>query len=194
MRVRPGERALVSGTGPLLMVVAGQLHRAGERVVAVLEAGGPAYTARLAARAWRLPGLLRDGARYRLELARARIPVRYHHSVFAAYGDGAVDSVAYGPVDPRDWRPALHRHRRMKVDLLVAGYGFVPNVELCELAGCRLEYVHPLGGWVPVRDAAMRPTVPGVFAAGDGAGVGGALVAVDEGRVAGISAAEQAGL
>jgi NAD(P)H-nitrite reductase large subunit len=35
--------------------------------------------------------------------------------------------------------------------------------------------------------------LPGVFAAGDGAGVGGSLVAVEEGRIAGITAAEQAG-
>jgi NAD(P)H-nitrite reductase large subunit len=79
------------------------------------------------------------------------------------------------------------------VDLLVAGYGFVPSVELCELAGCRTGYAHRLGGWVPVRDVTMQTTVPGVFAVGDGAGVAGALVAVEEGRVAGITAAEQAG-
>ena len=193
MRVRPGERALVSGTGPLLPVVAGQLHRAGVRVVAVLEAGGSAFRARVLARAWRQPGLVRDGARYRLELARAGIPVRYHHSVFAAHGDGAMSSVVYGPVDPGDWRPVPDRQRRVDVDLLVVGYGFVPNVELCELAGCRTVYETRLGGWVPVRDSTMQTTVPGVFAAGDGAGVGGALVAVQEGRVAGITAAELAG-
>jgi len=193
MRIRPGERALVSGTGPLLMVVAGQLHRAGVKVVAVLEAGGSAYTAGTLRRAWRQWGLLRDGARYRLDLARAGIPVRYHHSVFAAHGDTGVTSVTYGPVEPGDWRPVRQRERRVEVDLLVVGYGFVPSVELCELAGCRTEYVPGLGGWVPVRDPRMQTTVPGVFAVGDGAGVAGALVAVEEGRIAGIAAAEQTG-
>jgi hypothetical protein len=67
-------------------------------------------------------------------------------------------------------------------------------VELCELAGCRLEYRARLGGWVPVRDETMQTTVSGVFAAGDGAGVAGSVVAVEEGRVAGITAAEQAGV
>ncbi|OLB75894.1 MAG: hypothetical protein AUI14_20040 [Actinobacteria bacterium 13_2_20CM_2_71_6] len=193
MRVRPGDRALVTGTGPLLLVVAGQLHHAGVRVVAVLEAGGSAFTAGTLARAWRQWGLLGDGARYRLDLARARIPVRYHHSVFAAHGDGELDSVTYGPVAATDWRPIRERQRRVDVDLLVVGYGFVPGTELCELAGCRTEYRHRLGGWVPVRDPLMRTTARGVFAAGDGAGVAGALVAVEEGRIAGITAAEQAG-
>ena len=193
MRVRPGERALVAGTGPLLMVVAGQLHRAGVRVVGVLEAGGSAFTAGMLGRAWRQPGLLADGARYRLELARAGIPVRYHHTVFEANGDRELRGVTYGPVDPTDWRPVRQRQRHVDADLLVVGFGFVPNVELCELAGCATAYRHRLGGWVPVRDATMQTTVPGVFAAGDGAGVAGALVAVEEGRVAGVTAAEQAG-
>jgi hydrogen cyanide synthase HcnB len=192
MRVRPGDRALVAGTGPLLPVVAGQLHHAGVRVVGVLEAGRSAFTVDALRRSWRLPGLLADGCRYRLGLARARIPVRYHHTVFAAHGDREVTGVTYGPVDAH-WRPDRERQRRVEVDLLVTGFGFVPNAELCELAGCRLGYRPRLGGWVPVRDATMQTTVPGVFAAGDGAGIAGALVAVEEGRIAGITVAEQAG-
>jgi bacterioferritin-associated ferredoxin len=39
----------------------------------------------------------------------------------------------------------------------------------------------------------METTVPGIFAAGDGAGVGGAALAVLEGRVAGIAAAARLG-
>jgi NADPH-dependent 2,4-dienoyl-CoA reductase/sulfur reductase-like enzyme len=192
MRVRPGERALVAGTGPLLMVVAGQLHRAGVQVVAVLEAGRSAFTAGMAARAWRQWGLLRDGGRYRLELARAGIPVRYHFAVFEAHGAGLLRGVTYGPVDD-DWRPDRARQHRVDVDLLVVGYGFVPSPELYDLAGCTMVYEHRVGGWVPVRDATMQTTVPGVFAAGDSAGIAGAQVAVEEGRIAGITAAEQAG-
>jgi NADPH-dependent 2,4-dienoyl-CoA reductase/sulfur reductase-like enzyme len=193
MRVRPGERALVAGTGPLLQVVAGQLHRAGVRVVAVLEAGRSAATPGMAARAWRQWGLLADGARYQLGLMRAGIPMLYNHAVFAAHGDNVVDSVTYGPVSASSWEPIREQQRRVDVDLLVVGYGFVPCVELCELAGCQTEYVHPLGGWVPIRDTTLQTTVPGVFAVGDGAGVAGSVVAVEEGRIAGITAAEQAG-
>jgi bacterioferritin-associated ferredoxin len=193
MRVRPGERALVAGTGPLLQVVAGQLHHAGVHVVAVLEAGRSAATPGMVARSWREWGLLRDGARYRFDLVRSRIPVFYNSAVFEAHGSDVLTSVTYGTVSTSDWKPMRERQRRVDVDLLVAGYGFVPSVELCELAGCHTEYVHRVGGWVPIRDTTLQTTVPGVFAVGDGAGVAGALVAVEEGRVAGITAAEQAG-
>jgi hydrogen cyanide synthase HcnB len=193
MRIQPGKRALVAGTGPLLLVVAHQLHHAGVRVTAVLEAGRSAFTASTALRARRQWGLLGDGSRYRLGLARAGIPIRYNHTVFEAHGDIELRSVTYGPVAASDWKPIRAQRCNVDVDLLVAGFGFVPSTELCELAGCRTEYVHQLGGWAPVRDGTMQTTVAGIFAVGDGAGVAGALAAVDEGRVAGITVAEQAG-
>ncbi|MGH9348980.1 MAG: (2Fe-2S)-binding protein, partial [Vicinamibacterales bacterium] len=43
--------------------------------------------------------------------------------------------------------------------------------------------------WVPRRNADLETTVPGIYAAGDGAGVAGAVVAADEGRIAGLAAA-----
>jgi hydrogen cyanide synthase HcnB len=194
MRVRPGDRAVVTGTGPLLLVVANQLHHAGVQVAAVLEAGRSAFTAGTLAQAWRQWGLLADGARYWLGLRRAGIPVLYNHSIFAAHGDGQLESVTYGPLDAASWRPIRGREQRADVDLLVTGFGFVPSSDLSELTGCRTEYVEHLGGWIPVRDAMMRLTVPGIFAVGDGAGVAGSQAAVEEGRIAGITVAEQAGV
>jgi bacterioferritin-associated ferredoxin len=44
-----------------------------------------------------------------------------------------------------------------------------------------------------VRDADLATTVPGVFAAGDGAGVAGSLVAAHEGRLAGLAASRSLG-
>ncbi len=194
MHVLPGRRAVVAGTGPLLLVVANQLQKVGIEVVAVLEAGRPSWSPRAVGKVWRETGLLRDAWDYWRGLRRAGIPLRFNHTVFEAHGEREVEAVTYGPVDPKTWSPIRDRAQKVDADLLVVGFGFVPNTELTELAGCRHEYLHDVGGWVPVRTARMETTVPGVFAAGDGAGVAGALVAVEEGRIAGITAAEQAGL
>jgi len=194
MRVAPGRRALVAGTGPLLLVVANQLHKAGVAVLAVVEAGRPSWSPRAFGKVWREPGLLKDAWDHWRALRRAGIPLRFNHTVFAAHGEREVEAVTCGPVDPETWRPMRERARRIDVDLLVVGFGFVPNTELTALAGCRHRYAHELGGWIPVRDARMETSVRGVFAAGDGAGVAGALAAVEEGRIAGITAAEQAGV
>lgn len=193
MQVRPGRRAVVAGTGPLLLVIANQLQNVGIEVVAVLEAGRHPWWPRFVAKAWGEWNLLKDAFDYWRGLRRAGISPRFNHTVFEAHGDGKVDAVTYGPVDPVTWKPIRAHARDVEADLLVVGYGLVPNVELTQLAGCDHRYVHAVGGWVPLRNPQMETTVPGLFAVGDGTGVRGALVAIAEGRIAGITAAEQAG-
>jgi len=194
MHIRPGRRAVVAGTGPLLLVVANQLQKVGVEVVSVLEAGRPSWSPRAFGKVWRETGLLRDAWDYWRGLRRAGVPLVFNHTVFEAQGEREVESVTFGPVDPQTWRPIREQANTVDADLCVVGFGFVPNSELTELAGCYHEFVHDVGGWIPVRSSRMETTVPGVFVVGDGAGVAGALVAVEEGRVAGITVAEQAGL
>lgn len=194
MQVRPGRRAVVAGTGPLPLVVANQLRTVGTEVVAVLEAGRHPWWPRFLVRAWGEWSILKDAFDYWLGLRRAGIPLRFNHTVFQARGNSSVEAVTYGPIDPATWSPIRERAQQVEVDLVVVGFGLVPNVELTQLAGCDHRYVHEVGGWVPVRTPQMETTVSGVFAAGDGAGVRGALVAIAEGRIAGITAAERAGL
>lgn len=193
MGVRPGRRALVSGTGPLIFVVANQLHKAGVQVVAVLEAGALPRSPAALTKLWGNWGLIKDAWKLWGGLRRAGIPLFFNHTIFAAHGRDEVTAASFGPVDPRDWRPLKTESQTVAVDLVAVGFGLVPNTELTELAGCRHLYAHERGGWIPQRSALMETTVPGLFAVGDGAGVGGALVAVEEGRVAGITAAVQLG-
>lgn len=192
--IRPGRRALIAGTGPLLLVVANQLHKAGVEIVAVLEAGKPSWSPTQLPQVFGEWDLLRDAWEYWRGLRRARIPLLFNHTVFEAHGDEGVTAATYGPVDSVDWTPRRERAVRVEVDHIVVGFGFVPNTQLTESAGCRHEYVHALGGWVPTRSGFMETTTPGLFAAGDGAGVAGSAVAVQEGRIAGITAAAQAGV
>jgi len=193
MQVKPGRRALVAGTGPLIVGVAKRLHEIGVEVVAVLEAASVSWSRAVFPEEWAEWSLVYDTWRAWDILHQAGIPVLPGHTVFEARGSQQVQSAIYGPVTPQDWRPLRHQAQSVDVDLIVCGFGFVPNTELTVLAGCRHQYCHELGGWMPVIDELVRTSVPGIFAAGDGAGVAGALVALEEGRVAGTTAAEQAG-
>lgn len=192
MRVRPGRRALVAGTGPLIVSVANRLHEIGVEVVAVLDAARPFWLSEGCSQEWQEFGFVKEIVGYHDRLCAAGIPILYNHTIFAAYGENEVKTVSYGPVDPHDWRPLKDKGHAVDVDLVCIGFGFIPNTELTELAGCRHQCVNQLGGWVPVRDAMMETTNPGIFAAGDGAGIVGAFAAVEEGRIAGITAAEHA--
>jgi len=192
MGIAPGKRVVVAGTGPFLLAVACQLVRSGVRVSAVLEATPRLPWLALPLHGWRTPGVLLDGFKYWSTLVRAGVPVRYGRMVVATSGGECLASVAHAPVD-REWRPDTDRVTTEPADALLVGYGFVPRVQLAQMAGCRLEHRPSVGGWMPVRDRDLATTVPGMFAAGDGAGVAGALVAAAEGRLAGLAVAARLG-
>jgi thioredoxin reductase len=183
-RVLPGRRFLVAGNGPLLLVAADSIIRAGGTVVEVVEsAAAPRWRhlpALLAA-----PDLLRRGLAYRATLVRARVPLRFGATIVEARGDDEVAAAVVAPIDASG-RVDRARARTVVVDTIVAGFGLTPAVELTRLLGCRHRWDASRGGFVPERSGDFETTVAGVFAVGDGAGIGGAEVALAEGRLAGL--------
>ncbi|MDO8209022.1 NAD(P)/FAD-dependent oxidoreductase [Conexibacter sp. CPCC 206217] len=194
-RVLPGENILFAGSGPLALAFPAQLHGYGANVSLVLEAGPPPRAADVIGMGLAAPGnvgLLRDAIRYRSQLLRGRIPLRYRRIVVRAEGDGRVESVTHAAVDA-DWRVVAGTEETVAADTLCLGYGFVPSTELPRLAGCAFGFDENRGGACVSVDEWMRTSVPGVLAAGDGTGVEGSYVAADEGRLAAIGAAVELG-
>jgi NADPH-dependent 2,4-dienoyl-CoA reductase/sulfur reductase-like enzyme len=194
-RVVPGSRVAFAGSGPLALAFPAQLRHYGVNVALVLEAGpapGPRAVLGLARAAAGNAELLRDAISYRAQLARYRVPLRYRRIVVAAEGTDRLEAVVHAAVDA-DWRVVPGSQERLEADTLCLGYGFVPSDELLRLAGCAFGYDEDLGGAVVRRDEWYRTTVPGVLAAGDVAGVRGALSAVDQGRLAALGGAADLG-
>jgi NADPH-dependent 2,4-dienoyl-CoA reductase/sulfur reductase-like enzyme len=194
-RVVPGDRVAFAGSGPLALAFPAQLRHYGVDVALVLEAGpapGPRSVFGLARAASGNAELLRDALSYRWQLARYRVPLRYERIIVAAEGTDHVRSILHAQVDA-SWRVVPGTEERTDVDLVCLGYGFVPSDELLRLAGCSFGYDEDLGGAIVERDTWYRTSVPGVLAAGDAAGVRGALSAVDQGRLAALGAAADLG-
>src|SRR5439155_13383703 len=114
------------------------------------------------------------------------------HVLVEAGGTDAVSRAVFAPCDG-DGRPDRSRARTIEVDTICAGYGFVPRIQLAQLAGCRLRFMEGLGGWVPAVDEEFQTSVDGVWTAGDGGGVSGALAAEQEGALAGLAVAQRLG-
>ena len=74
------------------------------------------------------------------------------------------------------------REWTLSCDLLACGFGLVPNVELAMSLGCRVE-----DGKVVV-DASQRTSLPDVYCAGEGTGIGGEDAALLEGEIAALTA------
>jgi NADPH-dependent 2,4-dienoyl-CoA reductase/sulfur reductase-like enzyme len=191
-RVLPGERMLLAGTGPLQLAIANQIVDAGGRVEAIVEAGNIDKWLSLARGAWGQWTLVADAWRYWSGIRKAGIPLWREHILLEARGDGRVEEAVVARVD-QEWRPVQGTERRLAVDTICVGYGFVPSVELTRLARCEHRYDPLLGGWLPVRGEDMETTTPNLYVAGDCGGVAGSFVAIEEGRIAGIAAAQALG-
>lgn len=184
--VLPGRTVVVAGTGPLLLPVATGLAAAGARVAALVESADPRALSRRPGVLAAHPGKLVEGAGYAARLLRHRVPVLVRHTVIEAHGTDRLDGVTVAALDPGG-RVRAGSERRIDCDALAVGHGMLPHTDLAETLGCGLG---PDGAGVRV-DAEQRTDVPGVWAAGEATGVGGAALALAEGRIAGRSAADR---
>jgi NADPH-dependent 2,4-dienoyl-CoA reductase/sulfur reductase-like enzyme len=183
--VLPGRRVLIAGSGPLLLVVAHYLVHGGARVVAVCEASPMRQLWRFAHRLLPHLDFVQQGYRYQREIKRAGVPFLAGHVIRRALGTTEVTGATVSACD-EDGQPREGTEWHLDVDAVIVGYGFLSSLELSRLAGCEHRYDPRLGGYVPVRSREMESTVPGVFIVGDGAGVAGSAVALEEGHLAGL--------
>ena len=192
-RILPGKRILLAGTGPLQVVLAAELARAGADVVAVLE-GVRLFTESLRhiGVLWGQWQRLVEGLSSRLTLSRRGVTFRPGWGIVEARGRDQVEAATIARLD-QDWRPIPGSEETPACDTLCLGYGFIPSNTLARLMGAEQEWRPDLGGEVPLRDGHMQTNVPGVYAVGDGAGIGGGPLALVEGEIAGIAAAARTG-
>lgn len=184
----PGQEVLLFGTHPLMLVLAYQLLAADVRIKGVLFAQ-PLGTMLMqglshAAAAFVAPGPLRAAMASWFRLRRASVPIRFDASVERLNGDGALIGAQLRE------RNAV---RRIDCDLAAMCFGFLPQSDLPRMAGAKMRWSQPAGGWETVHDAWMRSDVPGLYVAGETSGVSGADAALLEGELAGLAMAMDAG-
>lgn len=192
-QVLPGERVLVAGAGPLLPAVAAAVLKAGGEVAAVVDlADRREWLAALPAMSTR-PDLLGRGLGWLARLQRAGVPLHFRHGVGRVVRAGERLRVEIAPVDATGAFIPGARNRILDADWVAVGHGLVPSTEITRLLGAEHRYDPGLGGWVAARDDAGRTSVPGVLVAGDGGGIRGADAAVEQGRLAGLTAVHDQG-
>ncbi|MFL7961905.1 FAD-dependent oxidoreductase [Pseudomonas kielensis] len=179
-----GERVVFAGSGPLLYLVAYQYARAGANVVAVLDSSP--FSAQVRA----LPGLLAQpatlakGLYYRAWLAARGIAVHQGASLTRLDGERRVQSL--------QWRNASGEHT-LDCDAVAFAHGLRSETQLADLLGCAFTWNALNRAWLPQRDRAGRSSVPGIYLAGDGAGIMGANAAEMAGERAALALLEDLG-
>ncbi|MBD3414149.1 MAG: NAD(P)-binding protein [Candidatus Aminicenantes bacterium] len=124
-----------------------------------------------------------EGAKYLSKIIRSRVPVKYRRQVIEARGENSLQEVVVGKVD-QNGELISGSEKTYQTESLVVGFGFVPNIEAPQMAGCRLEYSQEKGGWTVVVNDWMETTVENILAAGEITGIGGAHKSLNEGKIA----------
>ena len=179
-----GERVVFAGSGPLLYLVAYQYAKAGADVVAVLDSSP------FSAQARALPGLLAQpvtlakGLYYRAWLTAHGVSVHQGASLSRIDGERRVQSLK--------WRNAKGE-QSLDCDAVAFAHGLRSETQLADLLGCEFAWSALNRAWLPLRDHAGRSSVPGVYLAGDGAGIMGADAAEMAGERAALALLEDIG-
>lgn len=189
-----GERFLLAGTHPLQLLVADQILSAGGQVAAILFAQ-PLSAAlgrllRAPGTALRHAGKLALAAASVVRLKRAGVPLLFGRTVARVLGTDHVDAAVVARIGPRELRAEAEP---IACDRVALCFGFLPQSDLPRMAGAAMHWAAPAGGWAADHDAWMRSSEPDLYVAGETTGVGGAEIALREGRLAGLGVAIDAG-
>jgi len=175
-RVLPGKRVLMVGAGNVGLIVSYQLMQAGTAVVAVVEATP------------KIGGYQVHAAK----LERAGVKILTSHTVREAKGTDFLESAVIVKLNER-WQQIDGTEMKLDVDTICLAVGLTPLAELAWMAGCEFRYAGELRAYVPTLDENMQTTQSGIYIAGDAAGIEEASTAMEEGRIAGVAAAESLG-
>jgi NADPH-dependent 2,4-dienoyl-CoA reductase/sulfur reductase-like enzyme len=183
----PSEPVVLAGCGPLLYLLGWQYLRAGVPIKALVDTTRPEdyWRARrhlfAALRAW---PYLRKGLELMRSLRSARIPHYTAAEQLAVEGDGAATALTF---------TVAGKAQRIDSRCVLLHQGVVPNIQFSQSLRARHYWDADQLCFSPVVDAWGELDVPGIFAAGDGAGIGGAQAAALQGELAGLGIAQRLG-
>jgi NADPH-dependent 2,4-dienoyl-CoA reductase/sulfur reductase-like enzyme len=183
----PSEPVVLAGCGPLLYLLGWQYLRAGVPIKALVDTTRPEdyWRARrhlfAALRAW---PYLRKGLELMRSLRSARIPHYTAAEQLAVEGDEAATALTF---------TVAGKAQRIDSRCVLLHQGVVPNIQFSQSLRARHYWDADQLCFSPVVDAWGELDVPGIFAAGDGAGIGGAQAAALQGELAGLGIAQRLG-
>lgn len=178
-RVPVGERVLMIGSGNVGLIVSYQLLQSGAEVAGIVEA------------APQLGGYGVHSAKVR----RAGVPIFTGHTVLEAVPNedksGIVGAVV-AEVDDK-FQSVKGTEQFIACDCIGIAVGLTPDIALPAMAHVEFINAGRLGSQVPMHDRDMMTTQDGIYVAGDASGVEEASSAIEEGKLAGIAAAQSLG-
>ena len=186
-----GKKIVVAGSGPFLLPVAAALSSHGADSVELFEASSATAWLRQLHILLQNPSKIVEGLSYFKTLQSHKVKMKYRSAVVAAHTDesGLLKSVTVAKIDS-DFK--VLSVREIECDVAAISYGFTPDIALATSLGLKAKVAGD-GSTVISVDSDQRATYTNekyqIFCAGELTGVGGSDLALVEGAIAGLSAA-----
>ena len=184
----PRQAPVLVGSGPLLLLLAWQYLRTGVGVQAIVDTT-PKVNRWRALRhlppALAASDTLFKGLQLVMAIKRARVPWYRQATDLRAEGGERVEGLKF---------KSKGTPHQLDTSLVMLHQGVMPALHMAEAAGCETQWNEPQQCWQPRLDKWGESSQPGIFIAGDGAGIGGARAAALSGRLAGLRVAHRLGL
>jgi len=178
-----GKRIVVAGTGPLLLAVADYLKSKEAIVIAIVEQTSSAKINRFALGLWRSPSKIRQAIALRSGLR----DVPYLTDSWITSAQCRSPRESKGVTRKLDSITVIKKGitKTIDCDYLACGFHLIPNTELAEMLGCKIE-----NGTVTVDDY-QQTSIDNIFCAGEPTGIAGLESSLIEGKIAGLAATGQ---
>ena len=184
----PSEPVWIAGCGPLPLLYAVQLLKAGGRIAGYLDTRP---TGQWLATARNVPGALLasrevvKGLGWMQALRKAKIPVIRGVTEIEALGEQRVEALRY--------RRSNGELCTAKTNIVLVHEGVVPSLHIPLSLDCEVAWVSAQECYAPIVDKWGETSRENLFIAGDGAGIGGAKAALLRGELAALRVAEKLG-
>lgn len=184
----PSEPVWVAGSGPLPLLYMAQLLRAGGKIAGWLDTSPPGGWRRslpwagAALAGW---GDIRKGLAWLREIKAA--------GVLQVRGVTAVRALGHGRLEEVEYTQADGQIKRALASVLLSHEGVVPSIHMTRALDCAHSWNDQQVCLAPDLDDWGQTSKPGIYVAGDGAGIGGALAACVRGELVALGIAQRAG-
>lgn len=183
----PQGQVWLAGAGPLVLLYAKQLLAAGGRIEGIVELNSPAPFARIVGSlggALAQPATLAKGLGWIANLQAKGVTFYRRAKALCAIGDASLAQISF--------EDAKGKRITKPVDSLLVHQGLVPSLHIPLVLDCQIRWSTQSQCFEPVTDDWGQTSLKGLYVAGDGAGIAGAIAAGARGEIAGIAAARAA--
>jgi len=184
----PAEPVWIAGSGPLVLLYIHQLLQAGGEVAGWIDTSPPPKIGHKlpllfgALGSWRA---IQKGRRWLKAIQAHGVPIYKNTKGFQALGEEKLQQIQIQQADGRT--------EIFPASVLLLHDGVIPSIHVTESIGCEHEWCAQQQCFKPKLDDWYQTTLPGVYVAGDGAGILGAEAALVQGQLVGLGVAQKLG-